>query len=464
MSKKDKHRTIRDLLLYLRGKLSGKEKNRIERDMQRDPFEAEAMEGFDSFEPDEIEEDLLEINSRLNRRVKRKNRFIAYRIAASIAVIIGLSLTYFLISDREIREVPVKPEISESLELPEGKEAEEIEEKLEIIGDKEEKGPEKKKFPEEKPLRESIEPPVAEKDEVVKRPELDMSDIGDETVRIEESEEVKGEIQPEEVLEITAAPEAAETVRMAVENAKTAEAEKETITEDYYRQPARAAKKSFTPEMQEGKKEGLISGLVLSAEDSMPVPGATVWLEGTDRGTVTDEQGRFEIKPTGEGDNELNVSFIGMDPVKTRVSSDAELEILMKPNALALEEVVIVKQGKTAHELAGGVSRIENVDGTPENNYQGAYPLEGKREFKEYIKENIVFPDSELEKAIVVLKFVISPFGKPKNIEVVRSPGEEFSKEAIRLLIEGPDWSPAKKEGKYIEDEKRIRIVFRKNN
>lgn len=463
MSKKDKHNTIRDLLLYLRGKLSGKEKNRIERDMQKDPFEAEAMEGFDSFDPDEVEEDLLEINSRLNKRMKRKNRFILYRIAASIAVIIALSVTYFLISDREIKELPVNPEISESLELPEETVIEEKQDPEEDKPEKELEKPDKEEFPEEKPVRESTEPPVTKKDRVVKRPELDMSEIGDEIVRVEESEDVKGEIKPGEVVEITAAPEAAEPVRMAVED-QFGQAKKETLSEDNYRHRAMAAKKSLTPELQSaGKKEGLISGVVLSAEDSMPLPGATVWLEGTDIGTATDKQGRFEIKPTGDGPDKLNVSFIGMEPVKKSVGSDADLEIMMKPNSLALEEVVIVKQGKTAHELTGGVSRIENADGTPDTPYQEAYPLGGKKEFKEYIEENIIYPDTTTsDREVVVLKFIVLPDGRPSNIKVILSPGEKFSKEAIRLLINGPDWIPAEKGGKYIAEENRLKVIFQK--
>ncbi len=432
--------------------------------MQKDPFEAEAMEGFESFKADEIEEDFLEINSRLDKRVKRKNRFMAYRIAASIAVIIGLSLTFFLISDREISEVPIKPEVSEKLELPDEKEQAERQKNTEAEADKDPEEQDKNRFPEEKAVRQSTEPMVTRKDEVVKRPELDMSKIGDEAVQMEESENVKGELQSEEVVEITSPPETAEPVRKAVKDQKFAEAEKETASEDNYRQRAMAAKKSMIPEMQSAeKKERLISGVVLSAEDSLPVPGAAVWLEGTDRGTVTDKQGRFEIKPTGEGLNELNVSYIGKEPVKTKVSSDADLEILMKPNSLALEEVVIVKQGKTAHELTGGVSRIEEVDGTVENPYQGAYPLEGKREFKEYIKENMIYPDTtRSSRELVVLKFIILPDGRPSNIKVIRSPGEKFSEEAIRLLKNGPDWIPIKKDGKYIPEEKRLRMIFQK--
>ncbi len=431
--------------------------------MQKDPFEAEAMEGYDAFGPDEIEKDLLEINSRLNKRVKRKTRFTGYRIAASIALITGLSLAYFFISDREIREVPVKTEISESIELPEKKAIDEMEKKPEATEDKAKKGLDEKGFPEEMPVGESTAPPVVKKDKVVKRPELDMPEMGDEIVQLKESEKAKREIQPNELAEGTATARASDTVRMAVEDQIVYEEEKEIASKEYNRQLAVASKKSLTPEIQSAeKRESLISGVVLSAEDSLPVPGATVWVKGTDTGTVTDEQGRFTLVPKSEGANELNIDLIGMEPVKTTVSRNTNLEILMQPDSPAEDEIVIVSQGEPHHDSTGAVSIVRNVDGTTENSYQNAYPLEGKIRFKKYIEENMVFPGSELEKAVVELKFIISPSGKPVNIEVVRSPGDKFSREAIRLLVEGPKWSPAKNEGKYIGDENKIRIVFKK--
>jgi hypothetical protein len=42
----------------------------------------------------------------------------------------------------------------------------------------------------------------------------------------------------------------------------------------------------------------------------------------------------------------------------------------------------------------------------------------------------------------------------------VRSPGESFSKEAIRLVEEGPDWIPASRDGEYSETPVRLRVVF----
>jgi TonB family protein len=62
---------------------------------------------------------------------------------------------------------------------------------------------------------------------------------------------------------------------------------------------------------------------------------------------------------------------------------------------------------------------------------------------------------------VVVLNFRVDTEGKIDSIRIIRSPNKNFSDEAIRLIKEGPGWKPAEENGKTINDEVRIRIVFR---
>ena len=108
------------------------------------------------------------------------------------------------------------------------------------------------------------------------------------------------------------------------------------------------------------------------------------------------------------------------------------------------------------------------VAGYPEEqidqDYHSATPVGGKKEFNEYVKSNMRFPEQEdvLTRAVVVLNFVIGSDGRPAQVFVLKSPGKAFSDEAIRLLMEGPDWQPAEAKGVKIEQATRIRIVFKK--
>ena len=117
-----------------------------------------------------------------------------------------------------------------------------------------------------------------------------------------------------------------------------------------------------------------------------------------------------------------------------------------------------------------GSTRIRNADTDGAaylvKSYQSGYsppqPIDGKENYDKYIEDNIQKPvTASGQRADVVVSFVIRTDGIIDSIKVVRSPGNEFSAEAIRLVRQGPAWKPAKKNGKIIEDEVRLRIVFR---
>ena len=57
-------------------------------------------------------------------------------------------------------------------------------------------------------------------------------------------------------------------------------------------------------------QEVTISGTVTSSEDGLPIPGVSVVQKGTSNGTITDFDGKYQLKvPTG---SVVVFSFIGM--------------------------------------------------------------------------------------------------------------------------------------------------------
>jgi TonB family protein len=97
------------------------------------------------------------------------------------------------------------------------------------------------------------------------------------------------------------------------------------------------------------------------------------------------------------------------------------------------------------------------------NEYNPPHPANGKADFDRYIRDNIRRPDTTTagQRVVVVLNFRVDTEGKIDSIRIIRSPGKSFSDEAIRLIREGPEWKPAEENGKAINDEVRIRIVFK---
>jgi TonB family protein len=71
--------------------------------------------------------------------------------------------------------------------------------------------------------------------------------------------------------------------------------------------------------------------------------------------------------------------------------------------------------------------------------------------FRNWVYGKIIYPKAAMEKKIqgkVTLKFVIERDGSVSNIEILSSPDQLLSDEAIRVMKLSPKWTPGKQEGK----------------
>ena len=60
----------------------------------------------------------------------------------------------------------------------------------------------------------------------------------------------------------------------------------------------------------------------------------------------------------------------------------------------------------------------------------------------------------------VVVEFEVSPSGELTNFRIAKSQGEVLDQEAIRLIKEGPKWSPALRNDVPEIDKVRVKIKF----
>ena len=101
-----------------------------------------------------------------------------------------------------------------------------------------------------------------------------------------------------------------------------------------------------------------ISGTV-SDENGVPLPGATVLVEGTSNGVSTDFDGNYSINASS-GDT-LVFSFVGYTSQSVVVGSSSTVNVSLQPDN-ALEEVVVTALGVKRNVKAVGYS-ITQVDG-----------------------------------------------------------------------------------------------------
>ncbi|HLN22138.1 MAG TPA: hypothetical protein VK213_13680 [Bacteroidales bacterium] len=95
---------------YLKGKLSGEERNVFEKQMQKDMFLDEAVEGLSELTAEQYEDDLKKLEKRLRNKTIRSQKVILYRVAASVAVLIVASV--FILIERDRTTMPQKEEVN----------------------------------------------------------------------------------------------------------------------------------------------------------------------------------------------------------------------------------------------------------------------------------------------------------------------------------------------------------------
>jgi len=94
-----------------------------------------------------------------------------------------------------------------------------------------------------------------------------------------------------------------------------------------------------------------------------------------------------------------------------------------------------------------------------------AVPVGGFDQFYNYVLRNLRYPKEARESKItgkVIIEFVIEKDGSisSKNITVLKSPHKSLSKEAIRLIKNGPKWIPGKLKGVPVRTKKVMPVTF----
>ena len=97
-----------------------------------------------------------------------------------------------------------------------------------------------------------------------------------------------------------------------------------------------------------------VSGVV-SDQDGLPLPGATVLVKGSNTGATTDFDGNYSI--TAKQGDVLVFSFVGYNNLEIRIGASDQVNATLSQDAQALEEVVVSALGITRSKKAIGYSQ-----------------------------------------------------------------------------------------------------------
>lgn len=173
------------------------------------------------------------------------------------------------------------------------------------------------------------------------------------------------------------------------------------------------------------KNLGNIKGKVVG-EDGMPIIGAFVKLNGTEKATNTDAKGEFVLNVDSIlKQPKLAIGAIGFKQREVGVEANTPLNVTLNEDDKVLSEVVVVGYGKAQKKAV----------------VSPAAPVGGWNKFEKYLlNNNKLLNNKETTGKEVRLSFAIDAQGRPIEIKII-SPLTPFeNEEAIRLIKNGPNW------------------------
>jgi TonB-linked SusC/RagA family outer membrane protein len=103
----------------------------------------------------------------------------------------------------------------------------------------------------------------------------------------------------------------------------------------------------------------VISGIVTSVKEGIPLPGVNVLVKGTSTGVVTDFDGNYQIE-VAQRDVVLIFSYLGFKTKEVPVESRTTIDVSLAEDIESLSEVVVIGYGtQKKSDLTGAISLIK---------------------------------------------------------------------------------------------------------
>jgi hypothetical protein len=438
MTKGKTHIEESDFRRYLNDEMTNAERNAFERELQKHPFDAEAMEGMEQLSAAELGKNLNDLKT-LTSTKKRKNSTSYFAVAATILLLVTAGVIWMQLDKQN--PIPQMTQNETVVEINNEAEEEQSEPVIPAETIEKEVSPiseiaELHSVGTEKSVETIIEVPVKKGISAKKAIARKQTTVS----AAQEMRKMDSEAQPVERIDLDEDLEFTFTKEKAGELSAV---------------PAPSMKSKQRADIATNK---ILSGIIVSADDKMPITGATIVEKGTSNGIISDTNGRFKLQLTNDT-NTLVASFIGMEEKEFQPKIDSDITITLKPDELALNEVVVVGYGTQRKSATSGSVTVVNE----ETKTVEATPIDGYKNYYDYLKTKAILPDTYSEKKIVVrVELKLDANGKIESISNLNNASDDFFLQVKEMLLNGPGWTP-----KYIDNQSyastvKLRVVFRK--
>ncbi|AKP52886.1 TonB-dependent receptor [Cyclobacterium amurskyense] len=137
-----------------------------------------------------------------------------------------------------------------------------------------------------------------------------------------------------------------------------------------------------------------VSGKVTTETDPEGIPGVNVRVVGTQNGTVTDLDGRYEID-VADGNAILDFSFIGFESVRETVGTRTVINVTLTEDISGLDEVVVIGYGtQRRSDLTGSVASVSTKELVDRPVVNIGQALQNKVSGVQVVKQGAGYPGS----------------------------------------------------------------------
>lgn len=127
-------------------------------------------------------------------------------------------------------------------------------------------------------------------------------------------------------------------------------------------------------------QEKSIQGIVLASDTGDPIPIASVLVKGHNNlGAYTDDNGKFAFKVPAKATH-LIVNSMGYNTVEVAIGNGTNLKIILQPDAIALDQIVVTALGiqRQSKEIGYATAKVSSEDLTQTKNLDASQALIGK--------------------------------------------------------------------------------------
>ena len=387
------------LIDYIQGKRRGQEANKLEREAMNDPFLQDAIDGFDAVQDDHVQT-IRDLEREIIDKTTKRKPLISHRTwaigaAASVILILGIGSLLHIGTQKPQNTATTIP-------------------KPVVL-------PPKDTLKKMEPIQEPIKNLVAQQ---FKKRIVNAQNVNSETkpVNREESEQIKTQEQLNESKNVISMADVADVMSFRQRDTnKPSSIQPNSEKEPIYIENKLNQSNSQVDIANVKASPQFILGKVTD-EKGEPLIGATVRFTKQNIGTVTRQDGSFDLPMPNKKSDKIEVSYIGFTKEEVPVSGNSYI-IKLKPNPATSEIVVVGHPAERKSDLSGSIRSTENV----------AYQF-NEDEFIKYYKTYHKTDLCNTQKYVLNAKFHLDEYGNPVKIKVTHAPCEEVKQEFIQLL------------------------------